>query len=98
MKSIHNPETDALFQAILSLENLEECYKFFEDICTVKELEAISQRFLVARQLDEGKNYIDVSCGTGASSATISRVNKCLNYSDGYRMVLDRLKRSGDKQ
>ncbi len=97
MKSIRNPETDALFRAILSLENPEECYKFFEDICTVKELEAISQRFLVARQLDEGKNYNDVSCDTGASSATISRVNKCLNYSDGYRIVLDRMKRTGDK-
>ena len=97
-KKLRTEAVDRLFDAILSLENREECYIFFEDICTVKELEAISQRFLVARQLDEGKNYIDVSCGTGASSATISRVNKCLNYSDGYRMVLDRLKRSGDKQ
>ncbi|MBO7161519.1 MAG: hypothetical protein J6W15_01780, partial [Clostridia bacterium] len=92
MKSMHNQETEALYKAILSLKTAEECEKFFKDICTIKELEALSLRFLVAQQLDKGKNYNDVSRDTGASSATISRVNKCLNYSDGYRIVLDRLK------
>ncbi len=97
MKSMHNQETEALYKAILSLKTIEECEKFFKDICTIKELEALSLRFLVAQQLDKGKNYNDVSRDTGASSATISRVNKCLNYSDGYRIVLDRLKESGDE-
>ncbi|MBO7245664.1 MAG: hypothetical protein J6S77_03875 [Clostridia bacterium] len=97
MKSMHNQETEALYKAILSLKTAEECEKFFKDICTIKELEALSLRFLVAQQLDKGKNYNDVSRDTGASSATISRVNKCLNYSDGYRIVLDRLKESGDE-
>ena len=97
MKSMHNQETEALYKAILSLKTTEECEKFFKDICTIKELEALSLRFLVAQQLDKGKNYNDVSRDTGASSATISRVNKCINYSDGYRIVLNRLKESGDE-
>lgn len=97
MKSMHDQETKALYNAILSLKTTEECEKFFKDICTIKELEALSLRLLVAQQLDKGKNYNDVSRDTGASSATISRVNKCLNYSDGYRIVLDRLKESGDE-
>lgn len=97
MKSMRNQETEALYKAILSLKTTEECEKFFKDICTIKELEALSLRFLVAQQLDKGKNYNDVSRDTGASSATISRVNKCINYSDGYRIVLDRLKESGDE-
>ena len=97
MKSMHDQETKALYNAILSVKTTEECEKFFKDICTIKELEALSLRFLVAQQLDKGKNYNDVSRDTGASSATISRVNKCLNYSDGYRIVLDRLKESGDE-
>lgn len=97
MKSMHNQETEALYKAILSLKTTEECEKFFKDICTIKELEALSLRFLVAQQLDKGRNYNDVSRDTGASSATISRVNKCINYSDGYRIVLDRLKESGDE-
>ncbi len=88
----HSQELDNLFQAILTLQTQEECYKLFEDICTVKELEAISQRFEVAAQLFSGRNYNAVSETTGASSATISRVNKCLLYGDGgYRMVLDRM-------
>ncbi len=97
MKDIHCPETDALFAAILTLKTADECYKFFEDVCTLKELEAISQRFLVARQLDEGRNYNDVSEDTGASSATICRVSKCLQHGGGYRIVLDRLKKAGAK-
>ncbi len=96
MKDIRNVDTDALFEAILSLENKDECYKFFEDVCTLKELEAISQRFLVARRLDEGRNYNDVSEDTGASSATICRVNKCLQHGYGYRIVLNRMKKAGE--
>ena len=97
MSKIRCESVDRLFQTILNLETVEECYAYFEDICTIKELEALSLRFLVAQQLDKGKNYNDVSRDTGASSATISRVNKCINYSDGYRIVLDRLKESGDE-
>lgn len=96
MKSLHNRETDLLFEAILALDNLDECYQFFEDICTIKELQAITQRFQVACQLDAERNYLAVSEDTGASSATISRVNKCLLYgSGGYRTALDRLKKTG---
>ena len=92
----HSPEFDNFFRAILTLETEEECYKLFEDICTVKELEAISQRLEVASQLSAGKNYNTVSENTGASSATISRVNKWLLYGDGgYQMVLERM---GDKK
>jgi TrpR-related protein YerC/YecD len=92
MEYTRNEDADALFEGIMSLNTVEEFYKFFEDICTYKELNALAQRFLVARRLSEGKNYIDVSEDTGASSATICRVNKCLRYSDGYRMVLERIK------
>lgn len=86
------PEIENLFRAILSLENEEECNLLFEDICTVKELQAMAQRLEVAAQLSAGKNYNSVSESTGASSATISRVNKCLLYGDGgYKLVLDRM-------
>ena len=92
MSKLRNPETDLLFEGILKLETVEECYRFFTDICTIKELQAMSQRLQVAKQLYEGRNYNEVYSGTGVSSATICRVNKCLNYGDGgYRMVLDRL-------
>ena len=96
MKSLHCRETDLLFEAILSLKDPSECYQFFEDICTIKELQAITQRFQVACQLDAERNYLEVSEDTGASSATISRVNKCLHYgSGGYRTTIDRLKKAG---
>ena len=68
---------------------------FFEDVCTIKELQAMSQRFRVACQLDAGRNYLDVSESTGASSATISRVNRCLNYGSGYQKALENLKKAG---
>ena len=88
----HSQELDNLFRAILTLKSEEECYKLFADICTVKELEAFAQRFEVAAQLSSGKNYNAVSETTGASSATISRVNKCLLYGDGgYQLVLGRM-------
>ena len=84
MSKLQNAETDALFRAVLSLETVEECYRFFEDVCTIKELQDLSQRFAVARMLTEGRVYSDVQRETGASTATISRVNKALNYgSDG---------------
>ncbi|MEW6623923.1 MAG: YerC/YecD family TrpR-related protein [Bacillota bacterium] len=90
---------DALFEAILLLENEEDCYRFFEDICTISELKAIAQRLEVAKMLEQNITYTAIAEATGASTATISRVKKCLHYgADGYRLVLDRLKRqSKDK-
>ena len=83
---------DELFEGVLSLTSVEECYNFFEDLCTITELRAMAQRFQVAKMLDEGQIYSDIVKETGASTATISRV-KCLIYgTDGYRMVLDRAK------
>ena len=83
---------DQLFDAILTLENKEECYNFFEDLCTVNELLALSQRFSVARMLKEKKTYLEIAEKTGASTATISRVNHSLNYgSDGYELIFKRL-------
>ncbi len=92
MKPLHTPEVEALFAAILSLENTEECYAFFEDACTVKEILDIAQRLKAARMLADGANYADIGRETGMSTATISRVNKCLEYgAGGYRTVIDRL-------
>ena len=86
---------DDLFQAVMHMRSYEECSNFFEDLCTISELRAMAQRFQVARMLDEGRIYSDIANETGASTATISRVNKCLTYgSDGYRVALDRLKES----
>ncbi len=82
---------DGLFKAVLQLKTLEDCQKFFEDVCTIKELQAIAQRWEVAVMLNEGKNYLDISKKTGASTATISRVAKCLNYgAGGYELALER--------
>ena len=92
MEIMHQETIDRLFQAILSLENLEECYEFFEDACTIKEIQEISQRFDVATQLWQGKSYNEVNQKTGASTATICRVKKCLMYGNsGYRLVLERM-------
>ncbi len=86
-------DIDELFRAILLLENEEECYRFFEDICTVNELHAIAQRLEVARLLSEKRTYGEIEELTKASTATISRINKCLMYgSDGYKMVIERMK------
>ncbi len=83
--------SDDLFRAVLELENIEQCRAFFEDLCTIRELQDLSQRFEVAKMLWEGKNYQEVSAATGASTATICRVNRCLNYgADGYRFVFDK--------
>ncbi len=92
-KNIHTEAVDDLFKAILTLETVEECYTFFEDACTINELLSLSQRFEVARMLREKKTYLDISKKTGASTATISRVNRSLIYgNDGYEMVLNRMK------
>ncbi len=92
MKKLHNENTDLLFKSVLALENIEECYAFFEDICTVKEIQSIAQRVVVAKMLMDGNVYSDIVAETGASTATISRVNRSLNYgNDGYKFVFDRL-------
>lgn len=92
MKKIHNSDTDALFNAILSLETLEECYKFFEDALTSKEILDIAQRIKAAKMLKAGKSYLEVSLETGMSTATISRVSKALERgAGGYKMILSRL-------
>ena len=89
---IHTEEVDHLFEAILTLKNKEECYKFFEDVCTIKELLAMAQRYEVALLLEKKLTYLDIADKTGASTATISRVNRSLNYGeDGYEMVFERL-------
>jgi TrpR-related protein YerC/YecD len=88
--------TDQLFSAILLLNNQEECYQFFEDVCTIAEIKAMAQRLQVARMLREGYIYDDIVEQTGASTATISRVKRCLYYgADGYKIVLERL---GDQE
>jgi TrpR-related protein YerC/YecD len=85
--------TDQLFEAILLLKNKEECYKFFEDISTVNELKSLAQRLEVARMLNDGYTYEEIAETTGASTATISRVKRCLNYgADGYQLILERMK------
>ncbi len=89
-----NPFTDELFEAILLLENKEECYRFFEDLCTVKEIQSFSQRLQVAKLLRQNKTYNEIEEVTGASTATISRINRYLQYgADGYQLILDRLEK-----
>lgn len=91
-KEIRTPAVDLFFDGVLCLENKEECYQFFEDICTIKELTAIAQRFEVAKMLREEKTYIDIAKKTGASTATISRVNRSLNYgNESYDMLFERM-------
>ena len=96
MAMIRHPGEEQFYEAVLSLKSMEECQQFFEDVSTIKELQAMSQRFRVACLLDGGSNYLEVSEATGASSATISRVNRCLNYGVGYRTALDNLKKAGE--
>lgn len=86
-------DLDQLFTAILSLKDMEECYRFFDDLCTVNEIQSLAQRLEVARMLKDGKTYHKIETETGASTATISRVKRCLNYgNDAYSMALDRIK------
>ncbi|MBW6410438.1 YerC/YecD family TrpR-related protein [Clostridium weizhouense] len=90
---IKSEEIDLFFKGILQLENIEECYKFFEDVATINEIKALAQRLHVAMLLKNKKTYTDISEKTGASTATISRVNRCLNYgSDGYKLILEKIK------
>lgn len=99
MVDLHSEMVDRLFTAILKLETVDDCYRFFEDVCTVKEIKDMAQRLYIAALLDKGMNYQSIAQTVEASSATISRVNKCLVYgSGGYRAVLDKMQASeGEK-
>ena len=90
---LKSDNADGLFKAILTLETIEECYNFFEDLCTVSEIKSLAQRLDVAMRLSKKEKYSDIEKETGASSATISRVNRALNYgADGYNLIIDRIK------
>ena len=94
-KTVHTEAVKHLFEAVLQLENVEECYQFFEDVCTINELLSLSQRFEVAKMLTENITYLEIAEQTGASTATISRVNRSLNYgNDGYQMVFSRMEKN----
>ena len=91
--------TDQLFDAVLCLQTTEECYQFFEDVCTIGELKALAQRLEVARMLAAGHTYDAIVGRTGASTATISRVKRCLNYgADGYKIILERLTNNNEME
>lgn len=93
------PQTNRLFEAILTLRSVEECYRFFDDVATIGEIQALSQRMQVAEMLDARVTYSVIAEETGASTATISRVNKCLTYgADGYTTVLKRLKDAENRE
>ena len=95
-KKLDTPEVRHLFEGMQQLRGTEEYFRFFEDVCTINELLAIAQRYEVAKLLREGKTYIDIAKCTGASTATISRVNRSLNYGeDGYRLAFERLEKKG---
>ncbi len=97
MSKVRSKSTDYLFKAVLELKTIDECYDFFEDLCTVTELKSISQRIVVAKMLSDNRIYSDIVSETGASTATISRVNRSLQYGcDGYAVIFDRLKKSGE--
>ena len=97
-KTVKTEAVDHLFEAILTLQNKEECYTFFQDVCTINELLSLSQRYEVAKMLREKKTYLEIAEKTGASTATISRVNRSLNYGcDGYYMVFSRLEKTDNK-
>jgi len=87
-----NTKRHALAQALLALETEEECNRLLEDLCTIKEIDDMAHRFEIAYLLSQGKTFIDVEKSTGASSATISRVNRCLKYGKGYRTVIEKMK------
>ena len=93
-----NEQTDKLFEAILGLKDVDDCYKFFDDLCTVKEILDMAQRLEAACRLNKGQNYLDISKEIGISTATISRVSKCLNYgSGGYKAAIERLDSNENK-
>ncbi|TXL65670.1 hypothetical protein FHP05_05985 [Cerasibacillus terrae] len=96
---LRGKQLDQLFDAILSLEDREECYKFFDDIATMSEIQSLAQRFQVAKMLTEGETYNAIEKETKASTATISRVRRCIDYgSDGYKLVIDRIKEKEDNE
>ena len=96
---IKTPCTDKLFQYILSMQTIEECYQLFEDLCTVHEIQAIAQRMEVAEMLDNKCTYVEIAAKTGASTATISRVNRALTYgTDGYKLAIDRVKQKHENK
>lgn len=100
-RRLQDENIDYLYKAILSLNSVEECYDFFEDLCTISEIKAMAQRLLVAKLLSENNLYVDIIEKTGVSTATISRINRCLHYgSDGYSTVLERLRgeKGGDEE
>ncbi len=98
-KSVRTTAVSELFEAILTLQSEEECFDFFEDVCTVNELLSLAQRFEVAKMLKEGHTYMEVAEQTGASTATISRVNRSLNYGkDGYEMVFARMRKNRENK
>jgi TrpR-related protein YerC/YecD len=89
---LESDEMNFLFDAILTLKTREDCYKFFDDICTINEIQALEQRLQVAKMLKQGRTYLDIASSTGASTATVSRVNRALNYgSDGYKLAFERV-------
>lgn len=99
MKKLHCESVDRLFQTILNLETIEECYDYFEDLCTVKEIEDMTQRLDTAVLLNEGFSYQKITEKVNVSTATIGRVSKCLNYgSGGYKTALDKLKAREEKK
>lgn len=92
LSKIKNEDIDLLFESILTLKSVEECYIFFEDLCTINEIQSMAQRMQVATMLKKRRTYIDIAHTTGASTATISRVNRSLSYgNDGYKMVFERM-------
>ena len=98
-KIIHKEAVDQLFEAILTLNSKEECYSFFEDLCTVNELLAIAQRYEVAQMLAQSCPYLDIAHKTGASTATISRVNRSLNFGEGgYQITFARRRGDGERE
>ena len=96
---LKNEEVDGLFEAILTLRDMDDCYRFFEDLCTINEIAALAQRMNVAKQLQTGRTYVAIAEETGASTATISRVSRCWVYgAGGYKRVLERLKEQEEAQ
>ncbi|MDI3481465.1 MAG: hypothetical protein PWQ97_1120 [Tepidanaerobacteraceae bacterium] len=94
LEKLKDPNIDRLFDAVLLLQTREECYRFFEDICTIGEIRSLAQRLQVAEMLKSGHTYTDIARITGASTATISRVKRYLNYgANGYNMILERLEK-----
>lgn len=91
---IRSDEVDQLYSVLIKLESVEDCYRFFDDLCTFSEVKAMAQRFAVARMLEEGRTFTQIEDETGTSSATITRVNRCMKYgADGYKLALERLRK-----